>query len=161
MARHTVVVESAAALAADTNFANLVAGTVTPLKLRRVILGVRAGASAPTSQQITVALIRATARGSPTTTVAPRTQKGIGRVAESPGVDTVWSTGPTLVGTTPALSEARISFNSQSGADIPFEGPEEFEVQPAASNANGLVFRNVGNALPASHLITLTVEFEE
>lgn len=53
MARHLITVESAAALAADTNFANIVAAAASDYELRRVILGVRAGAEVPTSRQIT------------------------------------------------------------------------------------------------------------
>jgi hypothetical protein len=50
------------------------------------------------------------------------------------------------------------TFNTQSGADLPWELLEELIIQ--GSN-NGLAFFNIGNALPASHLYTASIEWEE
>lgn len=167
MARYLVTVESAAALnatapsggTANQLFASLQAGTANGYRLRRLTLGVRAGAATPTSQQVTVALVRTTARGTATTTNAAKGIDQPGATANSPGLDVAWSAVPTATWTAPYLYE--VSFNTQSAADLPFELLEELWVLAAASNANGLALINVGNALPASHLYTASVEFEE
>jgi hypothetical protein len=52
-----------------------------------------------------------------------------------------------------------VSFNSQSGVDLPFELLEELIL--TLGTANGFAFINVGNTLPASHLYTLAIEWEE
>ena len=155
MARYKTAVESAAAVGAGVTFANVPAGTTGGYKLRRVILGVRAGAGVPTSQQLTVGIRRATARGTATTTVAHERMDPGSVPAVSPGIDTVWSVNPTLA----AATLLAASFNSQSGVDLPIEAMEE--LLAAAGNANGLALVNVGNALPASHLYTVTLEIEE
>jgi len=155
MARHKISVESAAALAATTNFASLVAASGVGFKLRRITLGVRAGASVPTSQQLTVAVYRATARGTATTTTAGLPMDPNSATSGITGVDSAWSVQPTLA----ANPIIKLSFNSQSGVDYPIEGLEELVV--AAGTANGLCFQNIGNALPASHLYTLDLEWEE
>src|SRR5262252_9760592 len=74
MARFGAKVESQSAQLAGTPsgttfngyFAAVVAGASANFKLRRVLLGVRAGASVPTSQQMTVIIIRETAVASGT-----------------------------------------------------------------------------------------------
>lgn len=155
MARYLTVVESSAALGANTNFANVVSSANVGFKLRRLVAGVRAGASVPTSQQLTVAVFRATARGTASATATPQKMDPNSGAAAITGVDTAWSVAPTLA--SDKLFE--FSFNSQSGADLPIEMIEELIC--AAGTANGLCFQNIGNALPASHLYTLTVEHEE
>jgi len=155
VARFKTSVESVAAVAAATTFANIPAGATGNFKLRRVILGVRAGAGVPTSQQLTVAIRRATARGTATTTVAHERMDPRSVAAVSPGIDTVWSAAPTLA----AATVLAASFNSQSGVDLPIEAMEELICDQG--NANGLALVNVGNALPASHLYTVTLEIEE
>jgi hypothetical protein len=154
VARYTKVVESSAALAADTVFANLVAGAAANFKLRRLILGVRAGAAVPTSQQVTVDVIRATARGTATTTVAGNPLDTRSVVDPTTGVDTAWSVAPTLA-STPLASP---TFNSQSGVDLPAELLEEWQADQGS--ANGIALRNKANALPASHLLVATLEWE-
>ena len=166
MARFLTTVESAAALPASAPsgatanqlFGNLAAGTNSGYKLRHVTIGVRAGVGAPVSQQLTVAIVRTTARGTATATNAPKAMDPNSLQTSSiTGMDTAWSAVPTATWTAPYLYE--VSFNSQSGADLPFEVTEEL-ICPVGT-ANGLAFINVGNALPASHLLTLTVETEE
>jgi hypothetical protein len=155
VARYTQTVESAAALASDTVFGSLVAGASANFKLRRVILGCIAGASVPTSQQLEVEVFRATARGTATTTVTGLALDPRSAASVATGLDTVWSTPPTLA----AAPLARLTFNSQSGMDVPAELLEEWICDQGT--ANGLSFRNHSNAIPASHKITLTVEWEE
>lgn len=155
MPRFKQTVESAATLGADTNFASLVAGASAGYKLRRVILGCRAGAVVPTSQQVTVALFRATARGTATATSTGLAMDENLAPTAITGLDTAWSVAPTLA----AAAIDRFSFNTQGGIDVPFEFLEEMICKAGA--ANGIVFRNVANALPTGHLITATIEWEE
>lgn len=168
MARYTAVVESATGLTATapvsggaTNslFANLLCATTMSIKLRRITIGVRAGTGAPTSQQMTVGLVRTTARGTQTsnTTFKPL-DGGNSATPNSGGVDTAWSAAPTATWTAPSYE---IPFNTQATADLPYELLEEFLIAPAASNANGLAFINIGNGLPTAHLYVLTLETEE
>jgi hypothetical protein len=179
VARYFTYVESTTAVVGSTQptggtpnslFANLVSSTTMPLKIRRITVGVRAGTGAPTSQQMTVGLIRTTARGTATTTFLPRALDGANTsTAFSPGIDTAWSAVPTA--TWPPTSSPWVtptnyvldaySFNTQATLDLPYELLEELIVSPAASNANGLAFYNLQNALPTSHLYTLRVEWEE
>lgn len=155
MARFTVPVKSAAALAVDTSFAAVVPAATVGCKIRRITIGVVAGASTPTSQQVTVAWNRGTARGTASTTLTPGKLDPRSPVAAITGVDTVWSAAPTLA----AQDLGRVSFNSQSGADLPYEGLEELWTD--IGTANPFVFVNRDNALPASHSYVLTIETEE
>lgn len=166
MARFISTVESVTAIVAtapsganaNALFGNLAAGANAGYKLRRVTLGVRAGTGAPTSQQLTVAIVRTTARGTATATNAPKAMDPNSLQTSSiTGMDTAWSTVPTATWTAPYLYE--VSFNSQSGVDLPFELLEELIV--SVGTANGLGFINVGNALPTAHLLTLSCETEE
>lgn len=166
MARFISTVESAAALVAtapsganaNALFANLNASASAGYKLRRVTVGVRATTGAPTSQQLTVALIRTTARGTATATGAPKAMDPNSLQTSSiTGLDTAWSTVPTATWTAPYLFS--FSLNSQSGIDLPFELMEELIC--GIGVANGIAFINVGNALPTNHLYTLSVEHEE
>jgi hypothetical protein len=153
--RHKATVESAAALAADTVFANLVAGAGANFKLRRVILGCRAGAAVPTSQQVEVEIVRATARGTATATTTGQPMDPRSAASQITGLDTTWSVAPTLA----ANDLDRLTFNTQSGMDVPLELLEELICDQGT--ANGIAFRNKANALPAGHILTLTVEWEE
>jgi hypothetical protein len=155
MARYSAFVKSATALAVDTAFAALTPAAAVGFRLRRVTVGVVAGATTPTSQQLTVAINRGTARGTATTTVAGQKLDVKTAASGITGLDTVWSTAPTLA----SADQYRISFNSQSGADLPWELLEEFASD--VGTANPFVFVNRDNALPASHAYTLSVEWEE
>ncbi len=167
MARYLVTAESATAInataptgaTANQLFAAIPVSATYNYKLRRVTLGVRAGTGAPTSQQLTVAMVRFTARGTATTTNAPVGLDQPAATASFPGCDVAWSTVPTATWTAPYFYE--VSFNSQSGVDLPFELLEEILVPATASNAKGIAFINVGNALPTAHLLTLSGEVEE
>jgi len=143
-------------------FAAVVAGAAANFKLRRVRIGVRAGASVPTSQQMTIAMYRQTVRiaGTGFSTVAGLNLDPRGAATAITGIDittatAAGTTGPTI-GANPLF---RDSFNTQSWLDIPYELLEECVCDQGT--ANGLAFVNLGNALPASHLFTLATEWEE
>jgi hypothetical protein len=168
MARFATEVESQTAMAAGAPSGTTVNGymcavvgsSTTGFVLRRAILGVRAGASVPTSQQMTVRLYRQTARASGTglSNVAGTNCELLNTTDPTGGIDyttatTLGTGGPTLGG---VLHE--FSFNTQSAFDIPAELLERWEV--TTGTANGLAFVNIGNALPASHLFTISLEWE-
>lgn len=155
MARYAMQVKSTAALAVDTGFGWLMATANNGYKLRRVTLGVVAGASTPTSQQVTVGINRVTSAG--TTPTAGMTPAKLDPNSAAAG--SVWNTAYATAPTLTANDQYRVSFNSQSGVDLPWELLEEFIV--ASGTANGLVFLNRDNALPASHAYVLSAEFEE
>lgn len=143
-------------------FGALVAGASANYKLRRLTLGVRAGATVPTSQQVTVALYRQTVRvvgtGFGTATGVALDPRGAATAIT--GLDittaaTAGTTGPTIA----ATSIKKYSFNTQSAFDLPYEMLEELICDQGT--ANGIAFVNIGNALPASHLFTIDVEWEE
>src|SRR6266542_1071104 len=155
MARFLSTVTSAAAInataptgaTANALFANLNASATTGYKLRRVTLGVIAGTGAPTSQQLSVGLVRTTARGTATTTLTPTKLDPNSAAAGITGLDTAWSTVPTATWTPPYLYT--VTFNSQSGVDLPFELLEEMVC--ATGVANGIAFINLDNTIPTSH----------
>lgn len=170
MGRYAAAVESQAAQLAGVPvtttfngyFGAVVAGAAQNLKVRRVQLGVRAGASVPTSQQMTVAAYRQTVRVSGTgfSTVVglaldPRASTSLATGVDITTATTAGTTGPTLA----ANPLYRWSFNTQSTLDLPYEFLEEMICDQGT--ANGIAFVNIGNALPASHLFTLSLEWEE
>jgi hypothetical protein len=155
VARYSAFVKSASALAVDTAFASLVPAAAVACRLRRVTLGVVAGAATPTSQQLTLAINRGTARGTASTTVSGQRLDPRTAASGITGMDTAWSVVPTLA----AADQFRVSFNSQSGVDLPWEALEEYFSD--VGTANPLVFVNRDNALPTSHAYTLSLEWEE
>ena len=170
MGRFKAVVESQAAqlagapsgLTFNGYFAAVVAGASANFKLRRAFLGVRAGATVPTSQQMTVAIYRQSVRiagtGFTTTTGINMDQRGAATAITGVDITTAAAAGTT--GTTlGATKMGQIPFNTQSGMDVPFEFLEELLCDQGT--ANGLAFVNIGNALPASHLFSLDLEWEE
>jgi hypothetical protein len=170
MARFALAVESQTAQPAGAPagttfngyFAAVCAGAANGFVLRRVFIGVRAGGSVPTSQQMTIGLYRQTVIPTSTgfTTTAGincelyTTTSGIAGVLVTTGASAN-TTGPTIG----ANALHKWSFNTQSGLDIPAELLEQWTV--LLGTANGLAFVNIGNALPASHLFTLSAEWEE
>jgi hypothetical protein len=170
MARFGAAVESQVAQPAGTPsgttfngyFAAIVAGASQNFKLRRVKIGVRAGASVPTSQQMTVSIYRQTVRAAGTgfSTVVDLNLDPRGAASQITGVDittaaAAGTTGPTI-GANPI---AKFSFNTQAGLDLPWEMLEEMICDQGT--ANGLAFVNIGNPLPAAHLFTLDLEDEQ
>lgn len=143
-------------------FAAIVAGASANYKMRRLILGVRAGATVPTSQQYTVGVYRQTVRiaGTGFSTVTGQNMDGRGAATAITGVDITTATAAGTTGPTiNANPMERITLNTQSAADVPYELLEEWFCDQGT--ANGLAFVNLGNTLPASHLITLSAEWEE
>lgn len=155
MSRYAVQVQSSAALAQDAGFAWLMASANNGFKLRRVTLGVVAGTSTPTSQQLVIGINRVTTAGTTPTTGMTPVKLDPNSAAAGTVFNTAYATPPTL-GTADMY---RAAFNSQSGVDLPWELLEELVV--SAGTANGLVFINRVNALPASHSLVLSAEFEE
>ena len=155
MARYSTAIESAAALGANTTFVNIAAGAAVGFRLRRVILGGRGGTGASMAQSCSVKIFRSTARGTASTTTAGQALDPTTNTSQITGVDSAWSVNPTLA----AVPVAELSFNL-AGPEVEavWEG---YELSTAVGAGNGLAFQNVGNALPASHLLTLTVEWEE
>lgn len=155
MARYAAQAKSTAALAVDTSMAWLMCPAGNGYKLRRVTLGVVNGASVPTSQQVTMGINRVTTAG--TTPAAGMTPAKLDPNSAAAGA--VWDTGFATPPTLTANDQFRVSFNTQSGCDLPWELLEEFAV--SAGTANGLTWINRDNALPSGHSYTLSVEWEE
>lgn len=155
MARYNATVESSAALAADTAFAWLRPVSTAGCKLRRVTVGVIAGASTPTSQQVELGIARTTNAGTTPGGAVTGAKLDPNSAAASCLFNTTYATPPTL--TSP--DQYKVAFNSQSGADLPWEGVEELIM--AAGTTDGFAFINRANALPASHKLVLTVEWDE
>lgn len=155
MARFSVQVKSGATLAVDTGFGWLMASANNGFMLRRLIVGVVAGATTPTSQQVTIGINRVTTAGTtPTAGMTP-----VKLDPNSAAAGSVWNTAYSAAPTLGTADSWRFSFNTQVGLDLPWEGVEELRV--AAGTTNGLVFINRDNALPTSHCFVLTAEFEE
>lgn len=155
MARYNATVESSAALAADTAFAWLRPVSTAGCKLRRVTVGVIAGASTPTSQQVELGIARTTNAGTTPGGAVTGAKLDPNSAVASCLFNTTYATPPTL--TSP--DQYKVAFNSQSGADLPWEGVEELII--AAGTTDGFAFINRANALPASHKLVLTVEWDE
>jgi len=154
MARFQTQTTSSAALAANTGFAWINAAAGGGFKLRRMTLGVIAGATTPTSQQLVVAVYRTTSAGT-TPTAGTITKLDPNSNSATATVATAFTTAPTL-GSTPSWL---IPFNTQSGVDLPWELLEEWIC--TAGTANGFAWVNQTNALPASHSLVLSYEWEE
>jgi hypothetical protein len=171
MARYSASIVSQTAQLAGLNATTTVngyigylgAGTTAGYRLRRVTLGVRTtSASVPTSQQYTVELHRQTVAPAGTGLAAAvvgqaletwvPTDPTVGLIATT--ATTIGTTGPTLT----ATPIKTLTLNTQSAYDYPFEFLEELVC--ATGTANGIGFVNIGNTLPAGHLITLDVEWE-
>jgi hypothetical protein len=155
MSRYTSQLESVAALAVDTGFAWLRPVAGAGCKLRRVTLGVVAGATTPTSQQVVVGVVRTTNAGTTPGTAIATNKLDPNAPTASCSLIPSYATPPTVA----SADAYRIAFNSQSGVDLPFELLEEFQI--AAGTTDGLAFINRDNALPASHKYVISLEWEE
>ena len=170
MARFAAAVESQTAQPAGVPsgttfngyFAAVVAGAANGFVLRRCFIGVRAGASVPTSQQMTIGVYRQTVRAAGTG-FSTKTGINMELYTTTSGISGIDVTTAATAGTTgPTIGANAIhewTFNTQSGWDIPAELLEQWQV--LLGTANGLAFVNLGNALPTSHLYTLSSEWEE
>lgn len=167
MARFNGVCESATALTTGINsggatvgglFLNIRLNASSSFRIRRLTFGVRAGTGAPTSQQMSIVAVRSSAAGAGATAQVLN-QLDPNSFASNVRADvTGWSTNPTLAGTAQANYAFEVSFNTQSGVDLPWELLEELYF---SGSGNGLAFFNNGNALPTSHLYTASFEIEE
>ncbi len=155
MARYTSQLESVAALAVDTGFAWLRPVAGIGFKLRRITLGVVAGATTPTSQQVVVGVVRTTNAGTTPGTAIVVNKLDPNTAAAGCTLIPSYATPPTVA----AADGYRIAFNSQSGVDLPFELLEELIA--AAGTTDGFAFINRDNALPAAHKYVVSLEWEE
>jgi hypothetical protein len=156
MARYTATVESTAALAADTAFGWLRPVAGAGGKLRRVTVGiVTPAATVPTSQQLQLGIARITNAGTTPGGSVAGAKLDPNAPTASCLFHTTYATPPTV--TSPDFY--KISFNSQSGADLPFELLEEAIF--AAGTTDGFAFFNRDVALPTGHKMALSVEWEE
>jgi hypothetical protein len=171
MARYSATLLSQAAQLAGVNATTTVNGymgywggsATSGFRLRRINLGVIAGASVPTSQQVDIGVFRQTVApagtgiaasvpGQAMETWTPQTDPTGGVFAIT--ATTIGTTGPTLA-TNPF---AVITLNTQTTLDLPYEFTEELVC--AIGTANGIAFVNFTNTLPASHKIRLNLEIE-
>jgi len=142
-------------------FAAWVAAAAANFTLRRLELGVRGPAGSVTSDQHSVAVFRQSVRASGTgvaNTVGQNLDQR-GQVDPTSGLDsttaaTAGTAGPTLG----AVVMHKLTFNTQTSWDVPFDYIEDLIVDQGT--ANGIAFVNIGNALPSSHLFTLTATVE-
>lgn len=170
MSRYTGAIESQTAQLAGVPsgttfngyFAAIVAGASANFKTRRVVLGVRAGVGAPTSQQVTVGIYRQTVRavGTGFSTRVMQNKDPRGTASVITGIDfttaaSAGTTGPTIA----ANPHYELTWNVQAQYDFPMEFLDELTCDQGT--ANGWAFVNLGNALPAGELFTLTLDEEE
>lgn len=157
MARYNSQLLSTAGAAADSAFGWF--GYVTTVaRIRRVTLGVSTTtAVVPTSQQVRVGFNMTTAGAPATPTNATANKLDPNSAANAVNLIASWATPPTLTAT--ANDAFTVSFNTQSGADLPWELLEEWRTQ--SSTTAGIAFVNRLVALPAGHQISLSVEWEE
>lgn len=172
MGRFTCTIESQAAQPAgppsgttfNGYFAAIVSGASANFKLRRVKIGTRGPSGSITSQQNTVAITRQTVRAAGTGLSLANTGQNLdmrGAVSAITGVDittasAAGTTGPTINSTN---YMEKLSFNTQTSWDVPWDYIEDFVCDQGT--ANGLAFVNIGNALPANTLFVVTATWEE
>jgi hypothetical protein len=156
MARYNVPVESPAAVAADTGFLWIRPTATAGFKLRRITVGIQVtGGATPTNMQCQLRVQRTTNAGTtPGGGIIPTLQDINTRAANSVA-STTYATPPTVV----AVDVIKIPFNSQAGADLPYEGDELYYA--AIGTTDGFAFVNGGNALPANHKMVVTAVIEE
>lgn len=158
MARYTAQLTSSAALTSGTAFAWLGYSSTTGLKLRRVILGVIAGSSPISSQQLQVG-INPTNSGSVSgpVNVTNYVSNSAFRTPSNNLISSWGVTAPTLA----AADEITLTFNSQSGGDWPWEIPDDLWPPFAPASNVGFAFVNRVNTMPSGASFTLTVSWEE
>jgi hypothetical protein len=169
--RLTAVVESQSALPQGVNstttfngyYAAWVAASAANFKLRRLKLGIRGPAGSVTSDQHTIALYRQTTRAAGTglSNQVGQNLDQRGGADVTSGLD--YATAATLTGspTAPVLAATameKLTMNTQTSWDVPWDYIEDFVADQGT--ANGLALVNIGNALPSSHLITSTMTVE-
>lgn len=151
----TAQVTSATALANGNAIAGLVPAAAVNFKIMGVVLGVNNSGGAITDFDVTVGLNRATARGTSSATATVNRADPNSAPTAITAVDTGWSVQPTLA----AADGWTWSFNSRGGLALNFN---QWDIVSTVGAANPLVFvQRSGASLPASHAITLTVEWFE
>jgi len=148
-------VTTAAALANGNAVAALVPAAAVNFKIISLVFGVNNSGGAITDFDLSVGLNLATARGTATTTVTGTRSDPNSAGSAITGMDTAWSTQPTL-----AAADARLwSFNSRGGLALNFN---QWDIISTVGTANPLVIvQRSGAGLPASHSITMAVEWLE
>jgi len=157
MSRYKTQVVSPAALAVDTGFLWLMGAAAEGFMLRGVVIGIRhtTAATAVTDFQAKIGINRVTTDGTGALTASTVTKDKGRYPANTFRAGTAWATtNPTLASSDSLV----IPFNAKSGVELPFEFLDEWEVTNAVTN--GFVFINHGNALPASHMVDITVKIE-
>jgi hypothetical protein len=155
MARYLASGTSAAALANGNAIAVVTPAAAIACRIVRVTLGVVNAGGTPTDFQVGVGINRVTARGTATTTLAGVKSDPDSAASGITGVDSAWSVQPTLA----AADAATVAYNTRGGADMPFALND---LMSTVGTANGIALVNrSGAALPASHQITFTIEWEE
>ena len=156
MARYNIPLESPTAIAADTGFLWLRPTATAGFKLRRITVGIQvAGGATPTNMQCQLRVQRTTNAGTTPGGAITPTLQDINARAANTVANTTYATPPTVV----AVDLIKIGFNSQAGADLPYEGDELYYAQ--IGTTDGFAFLNGGNALPANHKMVLTCVIEE
>jgi hypothetical protein len=138
-----------------------VAAAAANFKLRRVMVGVRGPAGSVTSDQHSIAICRQTVRAAGTglANTAGQNIDQRGQVDPTSGMDSTTATtfgtnGPTVT----ANPLKKLTFNTQTSWDVPFDYIEDVIIDQGT--ANGIAFVNIGNALPSSHLFTIDATVE-
>lgn len=143
------------ALANNAAVVGIVPAAAANFKLLRLVLGINNGGAAITDFEVSVALNRATARGTATTTTPFEKSDPASGPTGITGLDVVYSVQPTLA----AADSEIFSFNSRGGAILNFG---EGDIISDVGLAKPLVLVNrSGAALPVGHAITVGVEIFE
>ena len=159
VARYNAQLVSGTALATNTAFAWLGYSATVGFRLRRVTLGVVAGTGAPTSQQVSVGFNPTNAGAISTPVNVTNYKLNRDSAASSCNLISGWTTPPTLGAQ--STDQYTVSFNTQSGVDLPWELLEELGNNSAPATNVGIAFVNRQNALPSAHAYTISVEWEE
>lgn len=151
----TVQTTTAAALANGNAILSFVPAAAVNCKIVSVVAGVNNAGGAITDFDVSIGLNRGTARGTQSATgTANKADPNSAGMAIT-NVDSGWSIQPTL-----AASDGWLwSFNSRGGLALNFN---QWDIISNVATTAPLVFvQRSGAALPASHSITLTVEWFE
>jgi hypothetical protein len=155
MAKYYASGTTAAALANGAAIASVVPAAAVGFRIVRIQLGCTNAGGSISDFQVGVAVNRATARGTQSATATVFKSVPDSAASSITGVDTAWSAQPTLA----AADVVTIGYNVRGGADAPY-GQTDLVSTVGTANAIVLVQRS-GAALPASHSITWTIEWEE
>lgn len=159
MARHSASGTTAAVLADNKPICSIVPGASTNFKLLRAYFGVSTAGTTPSDFQIVVGVNRGTTRGTSTGTATINKFDPLSPTTSITAVDTTWSVDPSLA----AADAQRYTANTRGSIDNYYgsgTGADDFASTTGATNPIVFVHRS-GAALPASHSIVWTVEWED